>query len=129
MEKKGQPIHQQIHHHHHLRRRERRGCEEEPAKSAMLHKTCALAVVRNRTLDNEKTPPPSPPAQRGLTERQKKAEELKARNEARVVADLKARLVVEVAPLKASLGRQKKRKASSSGEAANPKQRRQKLSN
>ena len=64
----------------------------------------ALAVVRNRTLDNEKTPPPSPPAQRGLTERQKKAEEQRARNEATVVADLNARLVAEVDQLTAAQG-------------------------
>ena len=79
-------------------------------------------------MDNDKNPPPSPPAQRGFTERQKKAEELKTRNEAKVTADLNAKLVSEKEQLKALLEWQKKRKASS-GEAANPKQKRQKLSN
>ena len=81
--------------------------------------------------DDDKTPPPSPPQRDrsggGLTERQKRqAEEQKARNEAKVIADLNTRLAAATAQLKLAL--EKKRKESSSGESANPG-RRQKLSN
>ena len=78
------------------------------------------------------TPPASPPPQLrgvgGLTERQKKAEEeQKARNEAKVIADLNAKLAASNAQLKLALEKDKKSKESS-GESANPG-RRQKLSN
>ena len=77
--------------------------------------------------ENGKTPPPSSPAaQRGPSERQKKAEELRAQDEA---MDQNARLAAENALLKAALEKEKKRKESGSGEAANPKNQRQKLPN
>ena len=81
----------------------------------------------------EASPPASPPPQSrgagGLTERQKKAaEEQKARNDAKVIADLNAKLAASNAQLKLTMEKEKKRKESRSGEAANPA-RRQKLSN
>ena len=93
----------------------------------------ATAIV---DADNDKTPPPSPPPQSrgggGLTDRQKKqAEEQKARNEgyeAKVIADLNAKLAAANAQLKLALEKDKKRKESSSGESANPG-RQKKLSN
>ena len=76
--------------------------------------------------ENDKTPPPTPPRQ---TERQKKAaEEQKARKEAKVIADLNAKLAASNAQLKLTMEKEKKRKESRSGEAANPA-RRQNLSN
>ena len=79
------------------------------------------------TAYDDKTPPPSPPPRDsgggGLTERQKKAaDEQKARNEAKVIADLNAKLAASNAQLKLVMEKdsEKKRKESSSGEAANP---------
>ena len=73
------------------------------------------------------TPPASPPPQSrgggGLTDRQKKAaEEQKARNEAKVIADLNAKLAASNAQLKHAVEKAKKNLSSqsSSGEAANP---------
>ena len=83
------------------------------------------------TADDDKTPSPPPPSRGGggLTDRQKKqAEEQKARNEAKVIADLNAKLAAANAQLKLALEKDKKRKESSSGESANPG-RRKKLSN
>ena len=79
--------------------------------------------------DDDKTPPPSPPPRDRLTDRQKKqADEQKARNEAKVIADLNAKLAAANAQLKLALEKDKKRKESSSGESANPG-RQKKLSN
>ena len=83
--------------------------------------------------DNDKTPSPPPPSRGGggLTDRQEKqAEEQKARNDAKVIADLNAKLAAANAhwQLKLASEKDKKRKESSSGESANPG-RRQKLSN
>ena len=79
--------------------------------------------------DDDKTPPPSPPPRDRLTDRQKKqAEEQKARNEAKVIADLNAQLAAANAQLKLALEKDKKRKESSSGESANPG-RQKKMSN
>ena len=83
------------------------------------------------TADDDKTPSPPSPSRGGggLTDRQKKqAEEQKARNEAKVIADLNAQLAAANAQLKLALEKDKKRKESSSGELANLG-RRQKLSN
>ena len=67
------------------------------------------------------SPPPQPRGAGGLTDRQKKAaEEQKARNEAKVIADLNAKLAASNAQLKLALEKDKKRKESSSGESANP---------
>ena len=74
------------------------------------------------------TPPPLPRGAGGLTDRQKKAaEEQKARNEAKVIADLNAKLAAANAQLKLAMENDKKRKESSSGESANPRKR--KMSN
>lgn len=84
--------------------------------------------------DNAKTPSPPPQSRGGggLTDRQKKqAEEQKAQNEAKVIAELNAKLAAanaSNAQLKLALEKDKKRKASSSGESANPG-RQKKLSN
>ena len=96
----------------------------------------AIDEARVMAEDAEATPPaspsPPPPQSRGSggpTERQKKqAEEQKARNEAKVIADLNAKLAAANAQLKLASEKDKKRKESSSGESANPG-RRQKLSN
>ena len=81
------------------------------------------------TADDDKTPPPSPPPRDRLTDRQKKqAEEQKARNDAKVIADLNAKLAAANAQLKLALDKDKKRKESSSGESANPG-RQKKMSN
>ena len=86
----------------------------------------ATAIV---DADDDKTPPPSPPAQRGLTERQKnQAEVQKRNNEAKTIADLNAKLAAANAQLKLALDKDKKRKESSSGESANPG-RQKKMSN
>ena len=77
------------------------------------------------------SPPPQPRGAGGLTDRQKKAaEEQKARNEAKMIADLNANLKLAAAnaQLKLALEKDKKRKESSSGESANPG-RQKKMSN
>ena len=75
--------------------------------------------------DLDKTPPSSTHSRAS-----KRAKLQKARNEERVVADLNATLATENALLKAQLEKERKRKeASSSVEAANPKPRRPKVSN
>ena len=83
------------------------------------------------TADDDKTPSPPPPSRGGggLTDRQKKqAEEQKARNEAKVIADLNAKLAAANAQLKLAMEKEKKWEELSSGEAVNP-QRKRKLSN
>ena len=91
----------------------------------------AMALI---DADNAKTPSPPPQSRGGggLTDRQKKqAEEQKAQNEAKVIAELNAKLAAanaSNAQLKLALEKDKKRKASSSGESANPG-RQKKLSN
>ena len=101
------------------------GSQVSNAAHDALEEARAMAIVNT---DNDKTPPPTPPRQ---TERQKRsAEEQKARNEAKVVADLNAKLAASNAQLKLALEREKKRKESSSGEAVNPQTTRpRKLSN
>ena len=88
----------------------------------------AAALVEEET---DSAAPPTPPR---LSNRQKKvADEQKARNEAKVLAELNAKLAasnVSSAQLKAALEKERKRKESSSGEAANPQPpRRRKMSN
>ena len=75
-------------------------------------------------------PPPQSRGGGGLTERQKKqAEEQKRNNEARVIAELNAKLAAANAQLKLALEKEKKRKEKeSSGESANPG-RQKKMSN
>ncbi len=76
--------------------------------------------------DLEKSPAASPPLAPRASDRAKMQT---AQNEERVVADLNARLAAENATLKAQLEKERKRKEPRSVEAANPKQRRPKLSN
>ena len=86
----------------------------------------ATALVEE---ENDKTSPPTPPR---LSDRQKKAaEDQKAKNDAKVLAEQNAKLAASNASnaqLKLALEKEKKRKESSSGEAVNP-QRKRKLSN
>ena len=107
--------------------RGRRGGASQVSSDAVqdaLHEAQVMVAA-----EDDKTPPPSPPPRDRLTDRQKKqAEEQKARNEAKVIADLNAKLAAANAQLKLALDKDKKRKESSSGESANPG-RRQKLSN
>ena len=54
-----------------------------------------VGVQTLEALKYGKTPTPSPPSQLGLSGRQKKADEQRAQNEAKVTADLSAKMAAE----------------------------------
>ncbi len=95
-----------------------------PARSALQDALDEALLTNDQDLEKSPAASPPPPARASY-----RAKVQKARNEDKVVVDLKSRLAAENAMLKAQLEKEKKRKEPSSVKVANPKMRRPKPSN